>query len=41
MTVHVHVPVPDGRATDTDALLAEAGLSAAEIEKLRGEGIVA
>jgi alpha-methylacyl-CoA racemase len=35
------VPVRDGRETDTDDLLAEAGLSPEAIEKLRGEGVVA
>ena len=35
------VTVRDGRVTDTDVLLAEAGVSTEEIEKLRGEGIVA
>jgi alpha-methylacyl-CoA racemase len=35
------VPVRDARETDTDDLLARAGLPADEIERLRAEGVVA
>ncbi len=34
-------PVPEGAHTDSEELLRGAGLSAEEIEKLRGEGVVA
>jgi alpha-methylacyl-CoA racemase len=35
------VPVPDWSATHTDALLAEAGIARADINRMRDEGIVA
>jgi hypothetical protein len=35
------VRVPDPSVTDTDALLAEAGVARATIEKMRESGVVA
>ncbi|MEM7412732.1 MAG: CaiB/BaiF CoA-transferase family protein [Myxococcota bacterium] len=34
-------PVPDGAKTDTDRLLAEAGVAAEAIERMRGAGVIA
>jgi crotonobetainyl-CoA:carnitine CoA-transferase CaiB-like acyl-CoA transferase len=35
------VPVPDGALTDTDALLAAAGVAPTEIAQMRSAGVVA
>jgi hypothetical protein len=34
-------PVPDGTRTDTDALLAAAGIAREEIARMRSAGVVA